>query len=59
MLDEIGEDAAVGSVDGCSIERSTSKASRRVDHAEHIEVMVASDYDRIWRVVSLVFGEQV
>lgn len=58
MLDEIGEDAAVGSMDGCRVERPASKPGGRVDDAEHVEVMVAGDDNRIWRVMGLIFGEQ-
>ena len=59
VLHEIGEDAAVDSVDGCSIEGSSCKAGGCVDDAEDIEVVVASNDYRVWLVVGLVLGEKI
>ena len=57
MLHEIGEDAAISSVDCCGVERPAGKTSGGVDDAEYIEVMIAGDDNRVRLVEGLVFGE--
>jgi hypothetical protein len=45
VLHEVGEDAAVGSVDGRCVEGSAGETGGGVDDAEDVEVVVAgNDY---------------